>query len=104
MAGRRPWADRGSRHERGYGAAWTKLRPRILERDRHLCQPCRAKGHVTPATEVHHIKAKAQGGTDDPGNLVSTCHACHEEADAANRGHRVRLGFDKDGWPVWDER
>jgi hypothetical protein len=27
-----------SRHERGYGAAWAKLRPQIMERDCSLCQ------------------------------------------------------------------
>jgi len=97
---RKPWADRGTRHARGYGAAWDKARAAALARDRHLCQPCQAKGRVTVATEVHHIKAKASGGTDDLGNLVSTCHPCHEAADAANRGHRVRQQIGPDGWPV----
>ncbi len=103
MTERRAWADKGSRHARGYGTAWTRLRLVILKRDGHLCQPCRTKGRVTPATEVHHIKAKADHGTDDPDNLVSTCHDCHLEADAANRGHRKRPGFTADGFPVWGE-
>lgn len=100
MTGRKPWSDRGSRHARGYGAAWDKLRLVILARDQHLCQPCLRKGRPTPATEVHHLKAKVDGGTDDPANLMSTCHACHEEADAANRGHRVRVQIGADGWPI----
>lgn len=63
---RRPWADCGSRHARGYGSAWQKPRLRILERDKELCQPCLAKGSVTPASEVHYKQTKADGGTDDP--------------------------------------
>ncbi len=36
------WASdrrRGSRHARGYGSAWTKLRELVLKRDGGLCQP-----------------------------------------------------------------
>ncbi len=100
MDERRPWADRGSRHARGYGQEWTRLRLAILERDRGLCQACLAKGRVTPASEVHHVIPKARGGIDDPRNLVAQCHSCHIEADAANRGHRTRRQIGLDGWPV----
>ena len=97
---RKAWADKGSRHARGYGWRWVQLRERILKRDQYLCGPCRDKGRTTPATEVHHILPKAQGGTDDMDNLVSTCSPCHREADARALGRRVRAETGVDGWPV----
>lgn len=69
---------RGSRHERGYGNDWTRLRERMLLRDKGLCQPCNHQGRVSQATEVDHIVPKTQGGTDDPTNLQSICSACHK--------------------------
>lgn len=96
----------GSRHERGYGTAWTKLRLSILARDNHLCQPCLREGRLTPARTVDHIKPKAEGGTDEPENLRAICHEHHaakttqEGHDA--RGHRRRPQFDANGWPIWE--
>lgn len=88
-----------SRHKRGYGSAWYKLRKVILRRDRHLCQPCLAQYRVTPATQVDHIKAKANGGTDDPDNLQSICDACHKRKTIEDQ-HGERLTFGADGWPT----
>lgn len=94
-----------SRQSRGYGAEWDRLRKRILERDKYLCQCDKCKGgelRVTPANEVDHIKPKAQGGTDDPINLRSLHHDCHVRITAEQRGYKdkpkVRIGVD--GWPV----
>lgn len=98
--------SRVSRHKRGYGTAWDKLRKVILTRDKHLCQPCMKKGRVTPARTVNHIKPKAQGGTDDPDNLESICDPCHAEetarqsAEAQGRTYRTCKPFGIDGWPV----
>jgi len=66
-----------SRYERGYGAAWVKLRIRIMERDHGLCQVCRKAGRVTVAYAVDHIASKANAARlkwaraqmDDPSNL-----------------------------------
>jgi 5-methylcytosine-specific restriction protein A len=93
--------QRGTRHERGYGAAWVRLRRTILQRDRHLCQPCLARGRPTPARTVDHIKPKAEGGTDDSANLRAICDECHK-AKTTDEGHRakgdtLRLRRD-DGW------
>lgn len=68
---------RGTAASRGYGHKWVKLRALIMARDLGLCQPCRAAGRVTKATQVDHILAKASGGTDAEGNLQAICHACH---------------------------
>ena len=93
-----------SRHARGYGAHWVKLRSQALARDMHLCQPCLAQGRATPATAVDHITPKAKGGTDEPDNLQAICQACHdaktgrETAEAQGRRVKARIGLD--GWPV----
>ena len=72
----------GSTTDRGYGHAWRVLRKSILERDNYLCLHCQAKGVVSVATEVDHIKAKAHGGTDQPNNLQSLCAPCHKTKTA----------------------
>lgn len=64
--------------ERGYGHFWRKLRAAVLRRDKHLCQICKAKGKVTPATEVDHIKPKFEGGKDELTNLQAICDVCHK--------------------------
>ena len=97
------WANKGSRHERGYGAAWVKTRALVLSRDMHLCQPCLVKGRPTPADQVDHITSKAKGGSDDLENLQAICHDCHkaktadEAAEAQGRRVKQRIGID--GWP-----
>ncbi len=50
------------------------LQARIRQRDRHLCQ---VRGCSRPAVHAHHIKPRAQGGSDDEWNLVSLCAAHH---------------------------
>jgi 5-methylcytosine-specific restriction protein A len=94
------WHHEGSRHERGYGWEWVKLRKRILDRDMHLCQPCRRKGRVTEAREVDHIVPKAQDGTDDHENLEAICTPCHKAKTQAERQGARRVTFGEDGWPV----
>lgn len=98
------WTGRGSRHERGYGAAWVKTRARILARDMHMCQPCLRKGRPTPAHAVDHIKAKAKGGTDEDENLEATCDDCHKAKTAREaaeaQGRRAKVTFGADGWPT----
>ena len=98
--------DRGSRHERGYGADWVKLRLRILRRDGYLCQQCRRDGRPTPATDVDHIIPKAKDGTDDPDNLEALCKPCHKAKTAREaleaQGIKPRPRYGADGWPVWD--
>ena len=93
------WA-KTSRHERGYGAAWDKLRKVILQRDSYLCQPCLAKGRPTPANAVDHKVPKANGGTDDPANLRAICTDCHKAKSIEDAGGRVKVAIGNDGWPV----
>nr|WP_297526971.1 HNH endonuclease [uncultured Roseateles sp.] len=80
---------RGSRHERGYGTAWEKLRDRVLDRDAGLCQPCRRRGAMTPGCRtVDHRVPKARGGADDEANCQCICDLCHKaktQAEAQGR-------------------
>lgn len=96
-----PWPTT-SRHARGYGSEWSKLRLRILKRDSYLCQPCLRKGKVTPAREVDHIKPKAKGGTDEADNLQAICGPCHRQKGLIDEGKRVKVKTGADGWPVQD--
>lgn len=76
-------AERGTRHERGYGSKWDKIRERIIRRDNGLCQECLRSGRVTQVGHVKfsyycdHIVPKEEGGTDDDSNLQSLCRSCH---------------------------
>ena len=98
--------DRTSRHTRGYGTAWDKLRVFVLRRDKGLCQTCLPNGRTELASQVDHIKPKAKGGTDDMSNLAAICGDCHraktqrESAEAQGRTHRPRPTIGMDGWPV----
>lgn len=79
------WDQKKTTTERGYGYHWQKLREKILKRDRHLCQTCAKLGIVTKATQVDHIREKAEGGTDDPSNLQSICESCHKKKTSNKR-------------------
>lgn len=71
--------------QRGYGAAWRKVRTIALERDAHLCQQCLKQGRYVAATTVDHIIAKAHGGSDELSNLKSLCNVCHKAKTARER-------------------
>lgn len=106
--------NRGTRYERGYGTAWTKLRLTILQRDCYLCQQCMRDGRVTALCvkpydhAVDHIKPKAKGGTDHPSNLQSLCAEHHlekslrEAAEGSGTKIKPRPKYDANGFPIWD--
>lgn len=73
---RRYEKERAPIHNQRYGYQWRKLRKKFL--DAHpLCEQCRLQGRYTMATEVHHIKPLANGGTNDESNLMPLCKSCH---------------------------
>jgi len=53
----------------------------IGEQDIILCK-ARGKKCEGVAVDLHHIKLKSQGGTDDVENLIPVCRKCHEYAHA----------------------
>lgn len=67
---------RGSSAARGYGHRWRRLR-RMYLRANPQCALCDA-----PATEVHHVVARRDGGSDAWGNLQALCKSCHSTITA----------------------
>lgn len=59
-------------NERGSTWAWRKIRARIIERDRGLCQLCGNEGN-----HVDHIQERSQGGGDEDDNLRLLCRNCN---------------------------
>jgi 5-methylcytosine-specific restriction protein A len=94
---------RESRHARGYGTAWDKLRGQIMRRDNGLCQACLRKGRVAAGNEVDPITPKAKGGSDDPSNLEVICKPCHVDKTAREMGRRRKPRIGLDGRPIWDD-
>ena len=72
----RPCPVHPARFSRSRGWAWsTRIVPAILNRDGHRCVMC---GRPCPHPRHHHVDhrvPRAQGGTDDPGNLRTVCEA-----------------------------
>ena len=53
-----------------------KQRFEILRRDAFTCQYC-GKRAPTTKLEVDHIEPSSKGGTDDDGNLITSCFECN---------------------------
>ncbi len=93
-----------SRHKRGYGSSWDKLRLLVLQRDNGLCQcqTCKNNQRIKQATEVDHIIPKANGGTDEVSNLQAINKECHKIKTAREQGRslspKVTIGLD--GFPM----
>ena len=56
-----------------------KLRHQIMKENKWLCQYCKEKGHLTPATEIDHKIPFAIAQEHDPSNLIPVCKKCHAE-------------------------
>lgn len=56
------------------GAAWRKLRARVLA-EQPMCADCYSAGRMTLATDVDH--ADNDPANNELSNLVGLCHACH---------------------------
>ena len=94
-----------SRHKRGYGSGWDKLRVIVLRRDNGLCQCTACQGgkiRVTPATEVDHIIPKSKGGTDHLDNLQAINSECHKLKTTKENGGSIKMKvkIGNDGWPI----
>lgn len=88
-------------------ARWQRLRKAKLSVE-PLCQACKARGKLTSADTVDHVKPINDGGDPFPSfdGLMSMCARCHNEKTAANDrqnskpfARRIK-GFDADGNPV----
>ena len=81
-------SERGTSHERGYGAKWRKKRLHVLRRDNYLCQLCIRQNKLTAATDVDHIVSKSAGGSENESNLQSLCRKCHKIKTAKERHNK----------------
>jgi 5-methylcytosine-specific restriction protein A len=95
------WKQTKTPTQRGYGAGWQRLRKVVIQRDRGLCQLCKAQGIVRAGTDVDHIQAKADGGTDALTNLRLLCASCHRRVTArGNDDIGPEPGCDARGFPT----
>lgn len=79
------WERTDPSSKKRYDAAWRAVRARVL-REKPSCALC---GSL--ATDVDHIVAVADGGTDDRSNLRGLCLPCHKKHTAAqNRARRTK--------------
>jgi 5-methylcytosine-specific restriction endonuclease McrA len=79
------WARVNPAAKGRYGAHWREIRARVLTEE-PTCRLCGA-----PATDVDHIKAAEDGGTEARENLRALCHPCHKRHTAEqNRARRNR--------------
>lgn len=62
-------------YQQGFNYGYSSRREAILHRDNYTCQCC---GKKNCRLEVHHIKFRSNGGTDDEENLITLCEDCHK--------------------------
>ena len=69
---------KGVDYQKGDMMGFWNLREYILHRDGHKCQNpnCKNKGKEQ-VLQIHHIKYKSMGGTDNKSNLITLCDKCH---------------------------
>jgi len=78
--------------------SWRKCRQSFLNSKGHLCEVCRKKGMIVPATQVHHKQPITPENLKNPeitlnhANLMALCDECHQ---AQHRKKRWRC--DPDG-------
>jgi 5-methylcytosine-specific restriction protein A len=81
---------------------WQRIREAQLA-EQPLCQRCKARGLVEPATIVHHFD-KHEGDEVkfwNAGNLQSVCKPCHDiDAQREENGGKARQIIGADGWPI----
>lgn len=65
-------------------SAWRMIRRGVIERDGRRCRLCGKDLSDVPTwlTEVHHVQAKSDGGSDHPSNLMTLCVMCHKRITA----------------------
>ena len=58
-------------------------RKTVLERDDYTCTECgvdvTTEDDEAPRPHIHHVKPRADGGSDDVDNLVVLCPTCHDK-------------------------
>ena len=84
---------RALRQKAYQNTAWRKMRDTYLK-EHPLCEDCLAKGKVTPASSIHHIRSPFSKGVVNWNlllsydNLMSLCHECHGLRHAEEQGYK----------------
>ena len=71
--------------------AWRRCRQSFLNAKGNLCESCRKKGLIVPATQVHHKQPITPDNLKDPSitlnnaNLMALCDECHAEQHRKKR-------------------
>jgi hypothetical protein len=60
---------------------WREIRTAIFMRDHYRCYRCETKRRR--GLSVHHIMSRADGGEDNPENLITLCLECHDIVELA---------------------
>lgn len=69
---------RNYQYQKGEMYGFENVKSYVLSRDKHTCFfKCKDS-----KLEVHHIKFRSQGGTDNPNNLITLCEKCHKKVHA----------------------
>ena len=68
----------GVEYQHGTLAGWENLKAYAKWRDGQKCRSCGKSAKDGARLEVHHIRRRADGGSDTPENVVTLCHECHE--------------------------
>lgn len=63
---------------------WEIIRTRIIERDRG-CSGRFLGGRCSSVLDVHHIKPRTEGGSDEDDNLMALCHVHHPQLEGLRR-------------------
>ena len=66
-------------YQKGFNYGYSSRRSAILHRDNYTCKCC---GKKNCRLEVHHIKFRCNGGTNDEENLITLCKECHDGVHA----------------------
>ena len=86
--------------ERIRGRRWMTIRERIFKRDCGLCQECQRNGRLKPGTQIDHIVALANDGSNDDDNLECICLECHSAKSLVDLGLKPQITTGIDGWPI----
>lgn len=72
----KPWLQQHKwAYQRGANYGYANAREHTLVRDKYTCQCC---GKKNCRLEVHHIKFRRNGGSDNLENLITLCEDCHK--------------------------
>ena len=68
----------GVEYQQGQLAGWENMKAYAKWRDGQKCRSCGKSAKDGARLEVHHIRHRADGGSDTPENVVTLCHECHD--------------------------